>query len=189
MYIKHFSKYTWIPVIFLMTGILFSCVNDLESIRKVTFKPTDPDERTSDLAIYYNDSGYAKVEIFAKLAETYSKPEQVIKFKDGIKVHFYDEAGEIKSILTALYGEIQEERGRVFVRDSVQLFNVEQNKRLETEELHWNRKDSTIYSDKPVIIRTEDALFFGEGVRTKQDFSSYEFIRPTGKINLDKSNK
>ena len=67
-----------------------------------------------------------------------------------------------------------------------QLYNEAKKQRLETEELFWTQKDSTIYTEKAVIIRTPEALFFGEGVRTKQDFSTYEFLKPKGKIDLKK---
>jgi LPS export ABC transporter protein LptC len=138
---------------------LLSCVNDLDSIKKISYKLTDPDERTSELNVIYSDSGFAKIELYAKLAETYSKPEKIVKFKDGLKVNFFDDEGNVSSILTALYGEIKEQNGTIFVRDSVRLMNNKKNQLLETEELHWNRKDSTIYTDKAVIVRTSEALF------------------------------
>ena len=169
--------------IFLL-GTFYSCVNDLDTIKKISYKSTDPDERTTDLNVFYTDSGYAKIEVYAKLAETFSKPEPVVKFKDGVKVKFFDNRGEVVSVLTALYGEIHQKNGSNFVRDSFQLFNEKKQQRLETEELFWNQKDSSIFTNKSVIIRTPDALFFGKGVRTKQDFSSYEFIKPEGKIDL-----
>lgn len=175
---------------FLLTCVctfMTACVNDLDSIRKITFKATDPDERTTNLEVFYTDSGYARVQIFAKLAETYSKPEPVIKLKDGVKINFFSENGEIVSVLTALYGEIQQERGTMFVRDSVQLYNFGKKQRLETEELFWNQKDSSIYSEKPVVVKTPESVLFGKGIRTKQDFSAYEFLQPRGKMKM-KSN-
>lgn len=164
--------------------ILSSCVNDLDSIKKISYKPTDPDERTTELNVIYSDSGYAKVEVYAALAETYSKPERITKLKDGLKVNFFDDEGNIISVLTALYGEIREQNGTIMVKDSVQLMNFEKMQRLETEELHWNQKDSTIFTEKTVIVRTPEALFFGKGIRTKQDFSTYEFLKPEGKIKI-----
>lgn len=170
----------------LVLGLLFSCVNDLDTIKKISYKPTDPEERTTDLNVFYTDSGFAKIEVYAKLAETYLKPEPVVKFKDGVKVKFFNDDGEVVSVLTALYGEIYQKKGLILVRDSVQLYNEAKKQRLETEELFWIQKDSTIYTEKAVIIRTPEALFFGEGVRTKQDFSTYEFLKPKGKIDLKK---
>lgn len=184
---KGFKKFPGtIYMVFLLAGLLFSCVNDLDSIRKITFNPSDPNERTTDLAVFYTDSGYARIQVFAKLAETYSKPEPVVKLKDGVKINFFSESGEIISVLTALYGEIHQDKGTMFVRDSVQLFNYEKNQRLETEELFWNQKDSSIYTDKAVVVRTPESLLFGQGIKTKQDFSYYEFLQPKGIINLRK---
>lgn len=159
-------------------------MNDLDSIRKITFKASDPDERTTNLAVFYTDSGFARIQVFAKLAETYTKPEPVIKLKDGVRINFFSDNGQIISVLTALYGEIHQEQGTMFVRDSVQLYNYEKKKRLETEELHWNQKDSMIYTDKSVIIRTPESILFGTGIRCSQDFSSSDFFQPRGKINV-----
>lgn len=175
--------------IFLVGMLLLGsgCVNDLESIKRITFRPDDPDQKTSNLELTYTDSGYAKVRLYARLAENFSKPEEVIKFKDGVKVEFYDEDGSVASILTALYGEINEASGQMLVRDSVQLFNPKKNKRLETEELFWNRGDSTIYTDKMVMVRTAKSLLFGRGIRTRQDFSSYVFLKPEGTIDINET--
>lgn len=174
---------------FLFCGgliLISSCVNDLESIQKVTYDPKAPDEVTKNLHVFYTDSGYARVEVFAALAETYSKPESITKLKDGIKVNFFTGDGEIVSTLTALYGEINYSKGTMFVRDSVQLMNYEKKQRLETEVLFWNQKDSSIYTTSSVVVHSPQGVLFGEGINTKQDFSYYEFIKPSGKFNFEK---
>jgi LPS export ABC transporter protein LptC len=175
-----------IPASLVLAGCLFSCVNDLNQIRRVTYDPKAPDEVIKDMEVFYTDDGYAKVRIYAKLAETYSNPEQVTKLKDGLKIDFYDEDGQIVSTLTALYGEVRTAEGKMFVRDSVRLYNYEKDQRMETEELNWNQRDSLIYTEKSVVVKTANSILYGQGVRTKQDFNNYTFIRPTGRINLDK---
>ncbi len=178
--------FVFILIIFLSLFVLTSCVNDLDTIRKITYKSTDPDDRTRDLVVLYTDSGYAKVQVFAKIAETYSKPIQVMKLKDGVKVNFFSEDGEIVSVLTALYGEVHQNDGTMFVRDSVVLLNLEKKQRLETEELHWNQKDSSIYTNKAVVVRKDHAILFGQGIKTKQDFTEYEFMQPRGSMEINK---
>lgn len=175
-----------ITLLACFTTLLSSCVNDLESIQKVTYDPKAPDEVTKNLRVFYTDSGYARVEVFATLAETYSKPESITKLKDGIKVNFFSADGKIVSTLTALYGEINNTKGTMFVRDSVQLVNYEKKQRMETEALFWNQKDSAIYTTSNVIVRSPDGIVYGDGIRTKQDFSSYEFLKPYGRINMGK---
>lgn len=167
-------------------GLLSSCVNDLDKIKQVTYRSDAPDDITENLEIIQTDSGYARFQLYAKIAETYSKPEAVTKLRDGIKVNFFSNDGKIVSSLTALYGEINITKGTFFVRDSVQLFNYEKKQRMETEELVWNQKDSAIFTNKAVIVRTTQGILFGQGIRTRQDFSTYVFLKPTGKIDFDK---
>ncbi len=178
------NKIIGIPAIILVAGIFVSCVNDLESIKKVTYDPKSPDEVTKDLKVFYNDSGYARIEVYAKLAESYSEPESIMKLKDGLRVRFFSGEGEIVSVLTALYGEINYATGMMLVRDSVELYNFEKQQRLQTEELFWNQKDSTIYTDKDVTVKSPKGTLYGKGIRTRQDFTKYEFLKPYGRIKM-----
>lgn len=160
-------------------------MNDLASIQKVTYDPKAPDEVTKNLNVFYTDSGYAKIEISATLAETYRKPESITKLKDGLKVNFFSADGQVISSLTALYGEINFTKGLIFVKDSVRLVNLEKKQQLETEVLFWNQKDSSVYTNSNVIVRSPKGVLYGKGIQTKQDFSYYEFLEPYGKINFD----
>jgi LPS export ABC transporter protein LptC len=180
------KKFIGIPVIAMMTGILFSCVNDLNDVQKITHDPKAPSEMTENLEVFFTDSGYPKIRLYAKLAETFNKPQQVTKFRKGIKVDFFDASGVVVSTLTAQYGEIQLTDQKMFVRDSVELYNHPKQQRLKTEELIWNQKDSVIYSNKSVVVTDPKRVLYGQGIRTKQDFSAYTFIKPRGKVNLEK---
>lgn len=166
--------------------VLFSaCVNDLETIQKITYDSKSPDEVTQNLHVLYVDSGYAKIELYAKYAETFHKPEEITKLKEGIKVNFFKDNGEIVSTLTALYGEVNMQKGVIFVKDSVQLYNHAKQQRLETEQLNWNKKDSSVFTNSGVMVSSPKGTLFGEGIRTKQDFSSYTFIKPYGKVVIE----
>jgi hypothetical protein len=94
--------------IFLIALGVQSCVNDIQKIKKITFKSTDPDEKTADLVLTYTDSGQAKIRLIAPLAESFAKPEKIIKFREGIKLEFYTKKGALLSTLTAKYGEIDD---------------------------------------------------------------------------------
>jgi LPS export ABC transporter protein LptC len=169
-----------------MAGFLFSCVNDLDSVQKVTFSSKAPNESIKNLHVIISEEGYAQVEVFATLAETFQGKEHVTKLKDNLKVNFLDNNGQIVSTLSALQGEINYTRGTLLVKDSVRLFNYEKNQTLETEALFWNQRDSSIYSLSQVIIRTPKGKVIGSGVRTKQDFARYELLKPEGVIELEK---
>ena len=73
------------------------------------------------------------------------------------------------------------------VRDSVRLHNHKKQQTLEPEALYWNHKDSSIYSKSSVIVRSPKGKVFGQGIRTKQDFSSYVLLKPVGSWQLEKN--
>ncbi|MFT5780450.1 MAG: LPS export ABC transporter protein LptC [Crocinitomicaceae bacterium] len=188
---KHYKStlFYWIPVI-LLAGILFSCVNDLDTIQKVTYDPKAPDEVATNLEVYFTDSGYARVRIFADLAETFHKPEHLIKLKDHVVVEFYSEKGEIISRLEAKYGEVNQETGLMMVRDSVVLRNLKKKQYMETEELFYNQKDSTVYTEKFVTIKKEGkgVIGSGKGIKTSHFFDAGnvkgDILHPVGKLDF-----
>ncbi len=158
----------------------------METIKKITFNAKSPDEITKNLKMIYSDSGYARVEIFAALAETYRTKESVTKVKDSLRVNFFSESGEVISTLSARYGEINYNKGTILVRDSVRLYNYSKKQTLETEALFWNQKDSSIYSLSQVIIKSPKGIILGDGIRTNQSFSKYVLLKPSGRVELEK---
>lgn len=173
-----------IPVIILVTGFFFSCVNDLEKVKRITTSPDNPDETSEDFHVIFTDSGFAKLEINAGIAETYSTPTKITKFKNGLKVNFFNEDGTIASVLTSIYGEIDDESGNIMVKDSVKLHNIEEEKTLESEELYWNKNGDSIYTNKPVVIRSPDMILKGIGAWTTPLFDTAQFYKPEAEIYL-----
>jgi len=172
-------------MIFMM-GIFFSCVNDLDKVKRITTHPNNPDETSEMLHVIYTDSGLAQVEIFARISETYSQPKSVTKFKDGLKVNFYNDEGEVSSILTSLFGEIDGITGNITVRDSVKLLNVFKKKTLESEILYWDKETDSIYTNKHVVVTSPEMVLSGIGAWTTPAFDTAHFYRPTGKIFINK---
>lgn len=173
----------WVPVSILLMGILFSCTNDMETIQRVTYDPNAPDEVMQNLDVYYTDSAQAQVRVQATIAETYNDSTKVTKFKDGLQVDFYERNNEITTTLTALYGEMDSESGDIFVRDSVRLFNHQEEQLLETEELFFNQADSSVYTNKNVVVTSPTEVAYGKGLKTTRLFEKYEIKEPHGKVN------
>ena len=168
----------------MVTGFFFSCVNDLEKVKRITTSPDSPDETSEEFHVIFTDSGFAKLEINAGIAETYSSPTKLTKFKNGLKVNFFNEDGTVASTLTSIYGEIDDESGNITVRDSVELHNIEDKKTLVTEVLYWNKNGDSIYTDKPVLIRSPDMILKGIGAWTTPLFDTAQFYKPQAEIYL-----
>ncbi len=177
--------YLGIPAVIFMAGILFSCVNDLDAVEKVTYSEDAPDEVTKNIEILMTDSGYAQVRITATLAETYKTPQHITKLKDGLKVDFYTKDGQKSSTLSALYGEVNYNTGMMFVRDSVVLYNYEKEQTLETEELFYNQQDSSVFTNKYVVVKRKGKGITGSGtgITTRHSFKQYTITNPEGEID------
>jgi len=159
--------------------IICACSNDLDKIKKITYDPKSPDEVSKNLTIYHSESGYAKLNIFAQHAETYSEPP-VTKLKDSVKIDFFDENGTISSTLTAKYGEIDHKTDKMYVKDSVKLTNHADQRTLYTSILYWMQADSSIYTDQNVRIESPKGIAYGTSLHAKQDFSYYKITDPKG---------
>lgn len=167
-----------------MVGFFYSCENDINKVKKIAIQPDSPSETSEDLHVIYTDSGMAQIEIYSHIAETYVLPKEKTKFKDGLKVNFYSDDGEIEATLTSLYGEIDKKTGNITVRDSVKLINLENKKTLKTEVLYWNKGGDSIYTDKPVVIKSPDMILSGVGAWATPNLDTAQFYHPTAKIYL-----
>jgi LPS export ABC transporter protein LptC len=176
-----------IGLILLAWVLNSACENDVAIVQRISFQADAPAESTKNLVLRYAEDGYARVEIHAALAETYRNKEQITKIKDSLKVYFFNEVGDIVSTLSALYGEINYSTGKLMVSDSVRLYNHKKKQTLETEKLYWNQKDSSIFTQSAVIVRSPKGKLFGQGIRTKQDFSNYEILKPVGSWQIEQN--
>ena len=179
-------KFLLFPLCFVFAGILFSCVNDEGDVKRVTDFEDAPDEQSQNLKMIYSDSGLTKFHLYAKISETYTDPKHISNFRDFVKVDFFNSQGLLVSTLTAQRGVYDHSEELVVVKDSVRLYNYKKDQTLETEELTWNKRDSTIRTDKQVVVRSPKELLTGRGLKTKQDFSYFEILNPTGRLNLKK---
>jgi len=175
---------------FLLFGALFfcfSCENNVDDVRRITFNPKSPDETISKFRLVYNEGSKARVELFANLAETYNKPEKITYIRDSLRVNFFSETGEVVSTLTAKSGEINMSKNEIMVKVSVQLYNHRKKQLMKTEVLYWRQKDSLIFTNRRVIVTSPKGYMTGSGFKTKQDFSWYEILKPEGNVMIEKN--
>jgi len=104
---------------------------------------------------------------------------------DGFFLQFYDKAGRPTSNLTAKYAFYSKDKDIWQATGAVELNNLNKKEKLNTEELFWDPSHESIYTDKFVRVESGDQILLGEGLKAKQDFSSYSLLKMTGEITLD----
>jgi LPS export ABC transporter protein LptC len=133
-----------------------------------------PDQVISDFALTETSMGQKDWNMKAEKAYVYERRN--ILEAEEIEVTFFDETGEVRSVLKADYGKLNrnsddmEARGSVVVTGSDGVI-------LETESLRWSSATRKIASEDSVkVIRNEDELT-GWGFRGEPDLGSFRILR------------
>jgi LPS export ABC transporter protein LptC len=166
--------------------LLFSCRNDIETIKALTSEVDLPDVTGKNIEMLYTDSGMLKGKLIAsEIIQYVEKEEPYYEFPRGMKVIFYDERGIATSYIQAKYAiyyiqkQLWEGRGQVIAE------SPRTGEKLETEQLFWDQREKRIYSDKFSKMTNSDGVFIGEdGFESNEDFSKKVMKGYSGRLNV-----
>ena len=168
----------------LITGCFFisACENSLDQINAITSKRIGVEE-AKGVDIVYSIGDKTKARLSAPFMLRHQDTIPYIEFTKTVHTDFYNDSLVIESKLDAHYGKYIETQSKVFLRDSVIVFNT-QGDTLYCDELYWDRSRTgqEFYTDKPVQIRTKMQTIYGTGFETSQDFKDKHVINPTNSI-------
>ncbi len=170
----------------LITGCFFisSCENSREQIDKLTSKSIGVEE-AKQVDIIYSLGDKTRSRLSAPYKLRHQERIPYIEFTKTVHADFYDDSLRIESKLDAHYGRYMETESKVFLRDSVVVFNTKGDT-LFCNELYWDRSKPgrEFYTDKPVRIRTLTQIIDGDGLDAPQDFKSWHIINGRGLIRV-----
>lgn len=174
-------KLIYYNILFLLLTV--SCSNDqVKDLDNITLKDEVGIERAEGVEILYSDSAVVRVAIYAPILLRYiakDTPKQV--FPDGVEADFYNDQHIQTSKMTARYAEQFQKERKVYLKDSVQIWN-NKNEMLETEELTWDETLEEIYSTKYVKITTPTQIIEGYGFKSNLDFTNWEIYKVSGQM-------
>ena len=180
-----FSNKSIIYPIILGSIMLFSCENDIEQIKTLTSYTDAPTLSAKKIEIIYSDSAKVQVKLIAdELKRFDQKEEPYTEFPKGIDILFYNDSLQVDAKITANYSKYFEKKEIWEAKYNVVVIN-KKNEKLNTEYLVWDRKKANIHTNEFVKISTNDGIFYGEGLKATQDFSSWEISKPKGIINVE----
>jgi LPS export ABC transporter protein LptC len=175
-YLKYF-----IPVIL---GVLFSCSNDLEDVKKYDSTETLPDQVVKQVEVMYSTNGNVVFQLNAPLLNQYSGKKNYNEMPEGVEVKIFDKEMNVTTKLTSNYAIDSTYANKMQARENVIVVN-EKGEQLNTEELLWNKKTEQITSDVFVKITTADQIIMGTGLISNQNFTEYRILQPSGIINIE----
>jgi LPS export ABC transporter protein LptC len=168
-------------VLVLVGGLLSGCFQNNKTLEEM--KPYDgPLMEVEKMETIYSDS--AEVKVIIKADRQVELQDGNREFPEGVLVEFF-EHDKITSTLTANFGRYYSNTNRYMVSGDVVIKNLEEGKRLNTEELFWHPAEEKIHvdKDKQVIITTKSEVLYGKGLEAAQDFSKYKILQPTGEFD------
>jgi LPS export ABC transporter protein LptC len=147
-----------------------ACENDQKTIDEMT-KPKAMVEEAKTIETYLSQGGLLKAKLWAPYMLRSSSDTTFVEFPKTLHVDFYDSIGKVDSHLDAKYGKYYETLSKVYLRDSVLVYNFKGDS-MRSPDLWWDQNTQRFYTDKPVWIKNQGVVLFGrEGMDCKQDLS------------------
>jgi LPS export ABC transporter protein LptC len=164
----------------------FACENDPKTIADLT-RPKAMIEEAKNIETYLSQGSLLKAKLWAPYMIRSSSDTTFVEFPKTLHVNFFDSTGKVDSHLDAKYGKYYESLNKVYLRDSVLIYNF-QGDSMRSPDLWWDQNTQRIYTDKKVWVRKQGTILTGQnGMDSKQDLSDIKIKEVTGPINLPDS--
>ena len=161
----------------MIIGCFFvcSCENDIREVQNLNKKRVSIEEGKK-IESYMSEGGKVKAKLVSPLMLRYTDSGKV-EFPKTLHVDFYNDSTKIDSKLSAKYGRYLENENKVFLRDSVVVFNMKGDT-LYCKELYWDQGKSIFYTDKNVVVHQPTQLVYGKGMIADQNFQWFTINKP-----------
>ena len=169
-------------LLFVSSALLAACENNPQEISALTRKVVEMEEGINIRALFTQE-GNRKAYLTAPLMHRIKADTQYVEFPKSIHVDFYNEQHQLQNVVTANYARYFETMGKVFLRDSVVVYNLTGDT-LHCKTLWWNQQEESFYTDDSVVINTITQQLRGTGFRAKSDFSKYTILNTVGSVLL-----
>jgi LPS export ABC transporter protein LptC len=162
----------------IITGCFFvcACENDIREIQDLN-KKTISVEEGKQIESYLSEGGKVKAKLTAPLMLRYQKDTPKVEFPKSLHVDFYNDSSKVESKLSAKYGRYMQNENKVFLRDSVVVFNIKGDT-LYCKELYWDQAKAIFYSNKNVIVHRPSGKTYGNGMIADQNFKWFTIQNP-----------
>jgi len=154
-----------------------SCENKIETVRELGKKKLGVEEGIN-IESYMSQSGKMKAKLTAPIMLRYLLDTPKVEFPKTMHVDFYDSTLAIESKLNCKYGRYFENDNKVYLKDSVIVFN-RKGDTLWTDELIWDQTKAEFFTDKFVKVKKgfNATYILGQnGLRADQSLNNLTFF-------------
>jgi len=158
-------------IAFFLVMVLFSCENSITTVQEITKEDTLPLVSAFNIKYERTDSGYLRVLLRSAKMERYEGKDGYSVFPDGFEITFYDTTGVPISFISANYGIVDDKKKTMQARNDVVVKNYQTHEQLNTENLVWDQRKKTIYSNTFVKITSPDKIIYGDSLKSNESFT------------------
>lgn len=159
-----------------------SCENNPQEITALTKKVVEVEEGKNIKGIF-SQSANLKAYLTAPLMKRVKADTLYVEFPESIHVDFYNENRQLQNVVKAKYARYFESMGKVFLRDSVVVYNMTGDT-MYCKTLWWNQTEDLFYTEDSVYIKGYTRDLRGTGFRSKSDFSKYTIDNVFGPVEF-----
>lgn len=177
--------FSWAAFLAGCLFVLSACENTQQEVDAL-FKKRVAIEEANVVESYLSQDGKTKAKLTAPYMIRLQADSSYIEFPRTLHVDFFDDSLRIETIMDARYAKYFDFQGKVLLRDSVVVINIQNQDTLRTPELWWDRNKQEFQTDKPSRISKRDGTitYSRRGMRAKQDLSWYELYGNSGQLPM-----
>ena len=158
---------------------------------KVLFENSEEGVQVESFGVEYlfSDSARVSAQLIAghvveKETGEESNKETIHFLDQGVEVYFLNAYGQTTSQISSQSGEYNRKAGLAELKGSVVLIN-QKGEKLETEQLFWDEKKDSVFTNKFVRIETPDRIITGQkGLRANTEFTAWTIIQSQGEVEV-----
>ncbi|RFM30455.1 LPS export ABC transporter periplasmic protein LptC [Deminuibacter soli] len=176
----HITRLYCLPAL-IICFCLLGCENDYKAVQALATKKIGIDE-IKNVESYLSQGGAMRAKLTSPLMLRYQTDTPKIEFPHTLHVDMYNDSTQVESQIFAKYGRFLESERKVYLRDSVVVFNINGDT-LRTEELWWDQNKQTIYTKKEVMIRQpgSDYMHGLDGMEADQSLNHWTLFNASAK--------
>ncbi len=158
--------------------------NKPEEIKALTTGEDLPSLQVQKLESVITDSGMVKYRFITPLMLQFdnSNPPYT-EFPKGLHLVVYNRNHKIDAQIKCNYAIFWKDKELWDLQNDVEAVNVK-NEVINTEQLFWDSKAHTIYSDEFIKITTATDILTGYGFESDEEFQDYKIKRISGIVEL-----
>lgn len=155
-----------------------ACGRNQDSVSGASFRDLPADHVVLELDTDIKEMGALQARLHADTAYIWEDSAKTLMFPVDLKL--YDRNGAQTAHLTADEGELDSHTNMMVARGNVVLVTVDGNRRILTEELHYDPQHERIWSDVHTVMYEGESQLEGSGFQANSGMTDVEVYGSTG---------